>query len=1003
MLAQAETIRRLIFAAPVSLAILAALAAVSVVLLVALYRTERRLVTWRQGITLTVLRSILCLLVLLMLAEPIISTTYTELRKQSLVVLVDESTSMDIADAHISAGRKLRLADGLDMVAPTARPVRLEPAEAALRRAASLAQASKAYLEMLGERRAQSGATDATPTPPAKGTSHRRLAVDLERIAAALDLALNDLAATLQQEAVAPGERRTLGEMAGRLDTRVTATVRGLIEKIGDAEWAGRGAPKEMERIARALEEAIAVVGTSADQLAAIGRTLDDAFADRADAPTRAAMNEAARLRRRRIAARWLNPQDGPLPGNLDDIDLRAYSFASDAREVPFARVVGGPSEQEQGAETQPGDAPATTAATGDVAWRNRTDLAGALEAAMRGLGEAPPAGILLVTDGRHNIDTDVVAVAERLGASDAPIFPLIIGTANPPTDAAVLAVDAPNTVYLEDAVEITASLKLDGLAGKPATVRLLDAAGKVLDEETVTAAGPRERREITLTHTPGEKGRTAYQLDIVPIEGEVLDDNNRRKLAVDVNDERTKVLIVDGRSRWEFRYLRNMLLRDKSIKLQSVLFAPPYIEKEPPRPPITAKASNRDAEADRLPDTAENLNAFDVIVLGDVDSADLSTDDQHRIEQFVADRGGCVVVIAGPEHMPADYHGQPLASVIPVVAESADPTSEGIFQLGLTAEGRADALARLHLDADENARLWKHLPIMHWRSTWRKAKGSATVLVFADAVTKIGSSPTTAPASQPDGRRRDAERERANAMMCAQTYGLGKVLYLGWDATWRLRHKVGDKLHHKLWRQVFRWATDGNLATGLELVKLGTDQARYAQDEPVTVRAKFSRPDLTPMPDALASTEIRTGDKVVRSGRLHYVSGSPGMYEAKFTDLPRGELTVALKSPQIDELRQPDDPPGEVSTRIVIDAAESPESLNLAANESLLQRLADVSGGVRVTPADPRPFRAALDTEPARNVRETQMTLWNSWWLLSAMVVVITVEWILRKRAGLI
>ena len=48
-------------------------------------------------------------------------------------------------------------------------------------------------------------------------------------------------------------------------------------------------------------------------------------------------------------------------------------------------------------------------------------------------------------------------------------------------------------------------------------------------------------------------------------------------------------------------------------------------------------EAANESPEADRLPDEAEDLNAFDVIALGDVACDDLPRDKQHMIERFVS------------------------------------------------------------------------------------------------------------------------------------------------------------------------------------------------------------------------------------------------------------------------------------------------------------------------------------------------------------------------------
>ena len=667
---------------------------------------------------------------------------------------------------------------------------------------------------------------------------------------------------------------------------------------------------------------------------------------------------------------------------------MRCYLFASAAREVPIAQAI-----ESLQSTTRPADA-ATHA--------RRTDLASALEVAVRDLAGQPIAGVVLITDGQHNVEADVVATAERLGASGVPVFPLMIGATEPPLDAAIIEVDPPKAIYFEDTAQITAAIKLDGLSGRPVTIRLLTADGAVVDEKTITPGSQRERREVILSHKPEQTGRTRYDIEIVPLPGEAVADNNRRTVAIDVNKDRTKLLLAEGTPRWEFRYLRNLLLRDKSAKVQWLLFDPPYIDQARPRTPITANASNAGPEADRLPDELEALNAFDVIILGDISPNDLAVDDQRRIEQFVADRGGTLIVIAGKADMPGAYVGLPLVRLIPVVEATPDaPVDSALnglsgFKLELTAEGRASELTRLHLDVDKNVNAWARFPRAYWRSAWRQVKGGATVLAYADPLATVRADPAQ---SQPA----PADRQSENALICWQNYGLGKVLYVGWDSTWRMRYKAGDRLHHKFWGQILRWATEGKLPTGLKQVKIGTDRARYLQNEPVVVRAKFAKSDLTPITDAMVSAEIRLGAEVVRRSRLQFVPGSAGMYEARFTNLPAGELEVVLDSPQIESLRQPDDPAGPVRTTVVIDPDVSPETLDLAANAELLDRLAAVSGGLRITPADLEPFLARLDTDPVVTVDESQFPLWSSGWLLAAFALIGTVEWVLRKRVGLI
>ena len=60
---------------------------------------------------------------------------------------------------------------------------------------------------------------------------------------------------------------------------------------------------------------------------------------------------------------------------------------------------------------------------------------------------------MVLVTDGRRNAprgDADA-ATADRLAARGVPVFPVLVGSTRPPTDAAVASVKAPESVYQGD------------------------------------------------------------------------------------------------------------------------------------------------------------------------------------------------------------------------------------------------------------------------------------------------------------------------------------------------------------------------------------------------------------------------------------------------------------------------------------------------------------------------------------------------------------------------
>ena len=116
--------------------------------------------------------------------------------------------------------------------------------------------------------------------------------------------------------------------------------------------------------------------------------------------------------------------------------------------------------------------------------------------------------------------------------------------------------------------------------------------------------------------------------------------------------EDQVNLLFVEGRPRWEFRYLKNLFSgRDKTVRLQYVLLEPDKLEGVPALKKIEASASRPDGEieATALPKDEAEWMKFDVIILGDVAPKYLKPEELKILERFVKDRSGTLIVISGP------------------------------------------------------------------------------------------------------------------------------------------------------------------------------------------------------------------------------------------------------------------------------------------------------------------------------------------------------------------
>jgi len=435
---------------------------------------------------------------------------------------------------------------------------------------------------------------------------------------------------------------------------------------------------------------------------------------------------------------------------------------------------------------------------------------------------------------------------------------------------------------------------------------------------------------------------------------------------------------MVDGGPRWEYRYLKNALLRDKRVELKYLLFNP-----------LTTSKEEIKRALDAFPHERAEMFAFDTVILGDVDPKQFSSADLANFEAFVNDRGGTLIVIAGRGFMPSAYDDTVLAQVLPVIPAD-DPAAvvknyprDGFF-LRLTGEARQSPIFRLSPDEKENIDTWAELPKMMWYAPVKKVKPAAQVWVYGS---------TGEPTSHPD------EETEKHPIILSQGYGLGRVFYVGADGTWRWRYKVADKYFHQFWGQVILWATSGKLPTGTERVKLGTDKVEYLDGEDIVVRARVLSEKLVPVSDAMVSARLlkKTDDSEVATVRLDYLAESGGHYEGKFLGVAAGSYEVKLTIPGMEEELKT------LGTDVEVTEAPTRELVELSADTTLLRELAVRSGG-RCFALDEL-VRVPNVIKPLKwsRIRVSEIRFRSHWFLLLIFCAVVTVEWVLRKKEGLL
>lgn len=983
--------------------------------LIWLYAVERRVVSPRTGRTLIALRLALLGLLLVMVLQPVWASVWTDWKKRSLIILVDVSASMHISDDHMPPHEKLRLAEAFS-VAAARRPYEIERTAAELGSARKQMAAEAAWLERLAQGKKASARARLLDRRAELNEKIAGWADHLDRQAADLEAIENDTGVLDEQS------------RAALLDAKATLN-RQVLPRLQDAAgWTSKQRQSslgtKLDSLREALRRAATNLGKAETALEGIGEEMDLALYNSLSPADRAAIDAVARMTRHELALATLlhrrrspddpaKTSDSLLERLAKEYDVSVFTFADSLTEAdpdqwrdPVADALASP------APRQPVDGPSA-----DEARPGRTDLGGALTEALSRLGGKDLAGVLILSEGQDNGPEKPEPIAAQLGGRGVALCAAVMGAARPPTDAAIVSIDAPETVYLADRMFIDAELKLDGLAGHEVKVTLYDEA-EVVDTKTLRPAGESFRTHIQLAHEPDKVGLHSYRIDVRPAAEnvrEVFTDNNSYQLALAVVDDKTNILLLDSRPRWEFRYLKNLFSgRDKTVRLQYVLTEPDSYAGQPAVRQAAASVARPDGriQAGTLPASPDEWMKFDVIIIGDVAAKDLPGESVRMLKRFVADRGGTAIFIAGPRSMPADHAAGPLAELIPLRL-SADPASKPAsrpdrrgFRIAVTPAGAEHVVLRQDVRPNRSREIWRSLPRLYWHSRFTRAAPASSVLAYAlgpEAPKWLAEPAPDQGAENLEQRRR--EYRRSHALITVAPHGLGKVMVLGFDRSWRLRYRVGDTRHHKLWGQVIRWATAGELPAGTHLVKLGADRTRYPPRSRPKVRAKIVRRDYSPVVTEQVAVKVFSDGKLLARVPMRYVEDSPGIYSATLGELDAGRYRLELDAPAAAELLAADGVKT-VSMEIAIDPAAPSEQIELAANYDLLGRLASMSyNGLAVPPHQAQRIPAALPagTVPKQHRRELSLKQhWPPWVLLGLFCAAAAAEWILRKRAGL-
>jgi uncharacterized membrane protein len=584
------------------------------------------------------------------------------------------------------------------------------------------------------------------------------------------------------------------------------------------------------------------------------------------------------------------------------------------------------------------------------------TSIANSLRGILEEARFSSLAAVVLSSDGA---DTSGGLTADELveiAAFGVPVHTIGVGRTTIPEDIELAEVTVPDKALPGSTVSARVTVMHDA----PASTHL-----KIYDGDELLQMVPLELGSDVGTTTEWidvaltEAGPHQLSFSIDGTAGETELRNNTRNTLVNVANQEYRILYFEGEPRWEYKFLRRAVGGDEDLSIATLL-------RVSPNKFYRQGIDSPEQLQDGFPVTRDELFGYNALIIGSVDAASLSDEQQGIIRDFVSERGGSLLMLAGPSGLGNGGWGQSaIADVLPARLPPSTTDSFHRKKAGVTLTPQGVSNQMLRFDSDDliNAEAWRELPQIADYQLTGNLKPAA--VAFLNAETDVGQIP----------------------LLMGQPFGKGHAYILATGGTWRwqMSMPLEDQKHETFWRQMLR----GLVATAPENVSLAAHSG--SETGTISLRAEF-RDDAFRAIDDISVTVVASHE----GGETLAVAMLPGKEP--------GVFSVEIAPPQsgtwfFEALAERNGEPVAVSRSSILHESGQAEHFSFRKNPGLLQRLSEATGGRYFEAGDLSGLPDLLRYSSSGITETEYRSVWDAPIFFILLLMLKAGEWLLRRR----
>jgi hypothetical protein len=592
--------------------------------------------------------------------------------------------------------------------------------------------------------------------------------------------------------------------------------------------------------------------------------------------------------------------------------------------------------------------------------------------------------GVVVVSDGRSNAGLDTEPARLRAERSGTRLLSVGVGSLRPQLNLRLAGMQSPEDVHQGDPFDLQVAIQGSAAVGQSAVVKLFQqSAGsngsdrRQVAEETASIPEDGLPTGIRFTQTLSVPGRYDFIARVESASGtaEITLTDNERRRTIEVTDRKMQVLIISSGPMRDYQFVRNTLFRHSGVTsdvwLQSVTEENSGMVSQEARRLLT-----------KFPATEAELFEYDVIVAFDPDWSQLSVEQQSFLNRWVSEHSGGLVVVAGEIFTPRLAENpdatRDVSVLYPVLLARVAPglqspqRADEAWPVVPTAEGRVAEFLKI-ADEQGNAdiELWQKFRGIYRTFPIRDLRDGAVVLLEHNnprARTELGFPP----------------------FLVSQFYGSGRCLFLGSAETWRLR-AISPQGHQRFWTSLIREAGQSRRSRGSVRGQLLLDRSEAAPGQAVAIRAQLYNAALQPLTidDVPLTITDPDGQPLAIPDRLTAGTRQPGQFQTSFRPAKPGLHRITVPIPESSDVLT-------ATLEVIVPGLESE---NPVQDTEALTRLTRETQGRYLSLSEIGTLPALLPNQSQPVIVDEQLrTLWDRAPLMYAAILLLAIEWALRR-----